>query len=82
LAPITGGFVQQHLGSTALWLGCAGLGVLVAAGQLVSGPARERRAAALREVPGATVTAPPAAGELRHDEDVTAPAKVPARVAN
>jgi MFS family permease len=79
LAPITGGFVQQHLGSTVLWLGCAGIGVVVAAGQLVSGPARERRAAALREVPGSTVTAPPAAGEIRHDEEIAPPAEVPAR---
>ena len=47
LAPITGGFVQQHLGNTALWLGCAAVGALVAAGQLGSGPARERRAASL-----------------------------------
>nr|BFE67598.1 MFS transporter [Actinoplanes digitatis] len=49
LAPIVGGFVQQHLGGTVLWLGCAAIGVLVAAGQIVSGPARERRAKALRE---------------------------------
>jgi MFS family permease len=48
LAPIAGGFVQQHLGSATLWLGCAGVGVLVALGQIASGPARERRAAALR----------------------------------
>jgi MFS family permease len=48
LAPIAGGFVQQHLGDAALWLGCAAVGALVAAGQLASGPARERRAAALR----------------------------------
>jgi len=40
--------VQQHGGSTVLWLGCAAVGVVVAAGQLASGPARERRAAALR----------------------------------
>jgi MFS family permease len=48
LAPIAGGFVQQHLGSATLWLGCAGVGVLVALGQIASGPARERRAVALR----------------------------------
>jgi MFS family permease len=47
LAPISGGFVQEHLGDPALWLGCAGIGVLVAIGQLISGPARERRAAML-----------------------------------
>jgi MFS family permease len=48
LAPIVGGLVQQHLGDAALWLGCAAVGALVAVGQLASGPARERRAAALR----------------------------------
>jgi MFS family permease len=48
LAPIVGGFVQQHGGSTVLWLGCAAVGVVVAAGQIASGPARERRVAHLR----------------------------------
>ncbi|MFI7541273.1 MDR family MFS transporter [Actinoplanes sp. NPDC049599] len=87
LAPIVGGFVQQHLGSTVLWLGCAGIGVVVAAAQLASGPIRERRAAALREetFPAAPVAPPPSDGELRHDEDTTPPAlaagavRVPAR---
>jgi MFS family permease len=63
LAPIIGGLTQEHLGNTALWAGCAGIGALVAAGQLVSGPARERRAAALRvteEIPP-TVSVPAAA---------------------
>ena len=87
LAPIVGGFVQQHLGSTVLWLSCAGIGVAVAAGQLASGPARERRAAALRATaPAAATTAdealpvapPPVAGETRHPEDTTPPAP-PAR---
>jgi MFS family permease len=65
LAPIVGGFTQEHLGNTALWLGCAGIGVVVAVGQLASGPSRERRAAAVRgaEAPTATaVRAPAAAG--------------------
>lgn len=48
VAPIAGGYVQEHLGDAVLWLGCAGIGALVALGQLVSGPARERRAAELR----------------------------------
>ncbi|MEU4216050.1 MFS transporter [Actinoplanes sp. NPDC026623] len=56
LAPIVGGFVQEHLGDLVLWLGCAAIGLLVAAGQIVSGPSRERRAAALREA----ALAPPA----------------------
>jgi MFS family permease len=50
LAPIAGGFVQEHLGDATLWLGCAGLGAAVALAQLLSGPARERRIAALRAV--------------------------------
>jgi len=48
LAPILGGFVTQHVGPAALWLGCAAVGVLVAVGQFASGPSRERRAAVLR----------------------------------
>jgi MFS family permease len=89
LAPIMGGFVQEHLGSTVLWLSCAGIGVVVAAGQLASGPARERRAAALRAAMPAVATAaagirpvapPPAAGETRHQEDTTPPAPLPGNV--
>ncbi|MEU7613263.1 MFS transporter [Micromonospora sp. NPDC049204] len=47
-APILGGLVREHVGNDALWYGCAALGVLTAVAHLVSGPARERRAAALR----------------------------------
>ncbi|WP_242624820.1 MDR family MFS transporter [Krasilnikovia cinnamomea] len=57
LAPILGGFVQEHLGDSALWLSCAGLGVVVAAGQLASGPARERRVAALRAAAASAASA-------------------------
>ncbi|WP_306214930.1 MDR family MFS transporter [Actinoplanes sp. RD1] len=71
LAPVVGGFVQEHAGSTVLWLSCAVLGVIVAVGQLVSGPARERRAAELRV--SQTVTKAPTATEIRHEEDVTPP---------
>ncbi|NUT34827.1 MAG: MFS transporter, partial [Hamadaea sp.] len=46
-APIVGGYLQQHAGNNALWLLCAALGLVVAAGQVASGPARERRALAL-----------------------------------
>ncbi|AGL21176.1 MFS transporter [Actinoplanes sp. N902-109] len=70
LAPVVGGFVQQHLGDTALWAACAGLAVLVAAGQLVSGPARERRVGQLRPA-----TPAPVATEVRHEEDVTPPVR-------
>jgi MFS family permease len=48
LAPIGGGFVQQHLGDATLWLGCFGVCALVALGQLLSGPAWERRIVRLR----------------------------------
>jgi len=47
VAPIAGGFLQEHVGNTFLWLLCAGVGVVVAAAQVASGPARERRAAIL-----------------------------------
>jgi MFS family permease len=46
-APVAGGYVQQHLGDTTLWLGCAALALLAAGGHLWSGPARERRVLAL-----------------------------------
>ncbi|MET8120312.1 MFS transporter [Micromonospora sp. NPDC005189] len=47
-APILGGLVREHAGNDTLWYGCAVLGVLTAVAHLVSGPARERRATALR----------------------------------
>ncbi|WFE30716.1 MFS transporter [Solwaraspora sp. WMMD791] len=48
IAPIVGGAVWQYAGDTVLWLGCAVIGAAVAIGQLLAGPARERRAAELR----------------------------------
>ncbi|MEU5906506.1 MFS transporter [Micromonospora sp. NPDC047467] len=53
-APILGGLVREHAGNASLWFGCAALGVLTAVAHLVSGPARERRAAELRRS-GATL---------------------------
>jgi MFS family permease len=47
-APIVGGFLQEHAGNTALWLSCAGIGLVAAVGHLVSGPSRERRVDQLR----------------------------------
>ncbi len=47
-APVLGGYVQQHLGNEVLWLSCGAIAVVAALGQLWSGPARERRAAALQ----------------------------------
>jgi MFS family permease len=43
LAPIVGGFTQEHLGDTALWIGCFGLCALATIGHLITGPRRERR---------------------------------------
>jgi MFS family permease len=55
-APVLGGFVRDQLGNTALWVGCALIGVLAAAITLAAGPSRERRtaevAAARRDSPG------------------------------
>ncbi|WP_199510413.1 MDR family MFS transporter [Nucisporomicrobium flavum] len=82
LAPVIGGFVQQHAGSAVLWLSCAALGVLVAIGQLVSGPARERRAAELRLSERALTTPAPAATETPHEEDITPPRQVPVPAEN
>ncbi|MFI7428343.1 MDR family MFS transporter [Micromonospora sp. NPDC049836] len=47
-APVLGGLVREHAGNTTLWLGCAVVGGVMAVAHLVSGPARERRAAQLR----------------------------------
>ncbi|SCE90945.1 Predicted arabinose efflux permease, MFS family [Micromonospora coriariae] len=47
-APILGGLVREHAGNATLWLACAAIGVVTAVAHLVSGPARERRAATLR----------------------------------
>ena len=48
-APTLGGLVREQAGSAALWLGCAAICGVVAVAHLISGPARERRAAALRQ---------------------------------
>jgi predicted MFS family arabinose efflux permease len=48
IAPVLGGLVREHAGNTSLWLGCAAVGGVTAVAHLVSGPARERRAAQLR----------------------------------
>jgi MFS family permease len=60
-APIFGGFVQERAGNTVLWLGCAGIGVVIAVGHLLSDRSRERRAAALRATPPAVREDPLAA---------------------
>jgi len=67
LAPIAGGAILQYAGEAALWFGCAGLGLFVAALHLRAGPARERRAAYLREAELGPV-------EVRGDAIAVAPA--------
>jgi MFS family permease len=42
-APALGGAVLEGLGGRALWLGCLGLGALVALGHALAAPARRRR---------------------------------------
>ncbi|BCB80169.1 MFS transporter [Phytohabitans flavus] len=60
LAPTLGGFVMQHGGNTALWLGTAGIGAAVAVGHILSGPSRERRVATLAAASASPAPAPPA----------------------
>ncbi|WP_431972950.1 MDR family MFS transporter [Micromonospora haikouensis] len=63
-APILGGLVRQQAGNAALWLGCAAVGVVVAVAHLASGPARERRATALRPPAEPVGPAPAKRGQL------------------
>ncbi|MFI7647455.1 MDR family MFS transporter [Micromonospora sp. NPDC049460] len=55
VAPVLGGLVREQAGNGELWLGCALIGGLMAIAHLVSGPARERRAVALRGATGTVV---------------------------
>jgi MFS family permease len=43
VAPVSGGWVLQHLGGTTLWVGCLAVCLLTAVGFLASGPAMTRR---------------------------------------
>ncbi|BDG09848.1 MFS transporter [Anaeromyxobacter paludicola] len=42
-APGAGAWALRHLGAPAVWLGCLGIGLVFAAAQLASGPARRER---------------------------------------
>jgi MFS family permease len=53
VAPLAGGAVYQHLGSTVLWLGAAVLSLGAGVGHLAAGPARGRRLRQLRDVEAA-----------------------------
>jgi MFS family permease len=58
-APILGAAVLQYAGSAVLWLGCLGLGIVVAGLHRLATPSRERRIQALTPTPApelATVT--------------------------
>ncbi|MFF5079577.1 MDR family MFS transporter [Actinoplanes sp. NPDC000266] len=63
LAPVLGGFTQEHLGDAALWLGCFAVCALVALGHLVAAPSRRRRIAAITE-PSSSAAATVAIGAL------------------
>jgi MFS family permease len=68
LAPIAGGFTQEHVGDAALWIGCFVVCALVAAGHLLAAPSRRRRIAELAALTPAVVedeipTPPPAVAE-------------------
>lgn len=78
-APLLGGLVRQEGGDAALWLGCAAIGGVMAVAHLVSGPARERRAAALRppSAPVAPVTAVRPPVPQAAEAAATAPAESP-----
>lgn len=57
-APVLAGLTLQYAGQYALWGGCFVLGLLVACWQWAAGPARERRAAALRAAESVPAPAP------------------------
>jgi MFS family permease len=57
-APILGAAVQQHLGNAVLWLGCLGVTAIVAVVHVLSGPARQRRAAQVRTIDAAVAGGP------------------------
>ena len=60
LAPILGGLILQKGGAVVLWVGCFGLCALAAAGQLLAGPARVRRAEQQRKAEAALTDKPAA----------------------
>lgn len=78
-APLLGGTVYQHLGATALWVGCGVVSLGAAFAHLAAGPARERRMTALRAVEGRSapqatdaVPVPAPADGIEADEAVRA----------
>ncbi|WP_033345958.1 MDR family MFS transporter [Catenuloplanes japonicus] len=57
IAPIAGGYVQEHAGHVTLWLATGVMGVLVAAGHLLARPSRIRRIAEVAAAESAVETA-------------------------
>ncbi|WP_117208352.1 MDR family MFS transporter [Allorhizocola rhizosphaerae] len=57
IAPVFGGILLDHAPPATLWVVLAGLGLAVAIGQIVTGPARDRRAALLTQQQGVPVAA-------------------------
>lgn len=51
ISPVIGGLVLDNTPPATLWIGLFALGLGVAAAQWISGPSRERRAAALTQLP-------------------------------
>lgn len=73
VAPVGGGAVYDHLGGTALWVGCGLVSLAGAAGHLLAGPARAHRLAELRTAehrPTMAVPAPAPATQEEADEAV------------
>lgn len=57
IAPIIGGMLLDHAPPTTLWVVLAGMGVLVAVGYWITGPARDRRVALLTQPLGERIAA-------------------------
>ena len=60
VAPVAGGWVYDHLGQAALWLGCGAVCGASAVGHLLAGPPRARRLAEIRAAEHAPTEAVPA----------------------
>ena len=75
VSPVVGGYVLQHAGPTGLWLGCLGLGILVALGQLAAHRPRERRLAIVRALTASPTPVPaPRQPEPAQPETAVVPA--------
>lgn len=59
IAPVFGGILLDHAPPATLWVVLTGIGIAVAIGQWISGPARERRVDSLSDSRGVPVGAAP-----------------------